>query len=298
MKAIPKVPHLDAKTRAKTFKYLQNVYLTLMQLLGIVTFSVALWIFLRLRIGVNCHFLTGFYSASIFLLFAGIVSIVVSTVAVAMVMRDRILVRFQHIVIVILFIMVLELCSAINATIDYYILHDSKFKMSVSQDFSEFFINDNKELDCWTALQRKFQCCGESDALDWITMAQNSSSILDDGEYLEGCQCNKKRSRTAKCRNISDIDVPFNTSVTMIYSAPCYKTMYSFIEYQCTFLRAFSSGLLALQMFNFIMAACILKKMSGMNAVQTMYMVSLENNVQMSDTNLKESNTNLKESIT
>lgn len=272
-----KMPHLDLQEKAKAFRTMMIAFLLVYQLEGLVSFSLGIWLLVRLKAVSGCFHLYSINAASALLLTSGVLTVCVCMLGVITTAKSRNKQTLRPFVVFFVVLVALELSAAIVSTVDQQKLDDRTFYNNMKLGHTLLINDQDKEerierLQCWMDIQMNFKCCGVDKYTDWISDPSANRTIHPDIARggLDSCTCGSNwRQKERKCIDTNvTIGAANTTSNFSLYTAPCYDELYTDIERQTNLIRLYCPILVIVQIVAFAFIFCFISKIRKANAIE------------------------------
>lgn len=247
-----KVPHLDKKSKFCATQKFLLLFLTLLQIAGIVTIPVGVWLSKRLDIG-DCDLFSPYVINGNLLLASGILSVLLCWSGFIIVLKadGPKANQFRPYIFFFWIIVSLQISATISATINESALRSEKFEENLFNMFRSS--NGYQDNECSSAIHKEFRCCGFKNYTDLFNQTETVT-------MLKSCDCNKEDD----C-----LDIKINSTSFNIYPLPCHSKILDEIHSQNSFVLVYSAVLPVLKVLLFTFVSCMLHRISGPAVVET-----------------------------
>lgn len=248
-----KVPHLDKKSKFCATQKFLLLFLTLLQIAGIVTIPVGVWLSKRLDIG-DCDLFSPYVINGNLLLASGILSVLLCWSGFIIVLKadGPKANQFRPYIFFFWIIVSLQISATISATINESDLRSEKFEENLFNMFRSS--NGYQDNECSSAIHKEFRCCGFKNYTDLFNQTETVT-------MLKSCDCNKEED---DC-----LDIKINSTSFNIYPLPCHSKILDEIHSQNSFVLVYSAVLPVLEVLLFTFVSCMLHRISGPAVVET-----------------------------
>lgn len=245
-----KVPHLDKRSRFSASQRFLLLFVTILQIIGIITVPVGVWNLTRLQVS-GCSLFSPYQTLGKLLLASGILSILLCCSGVVIILKfygsKHHNVEFSRFVPFFCVIVMLQVLAGILATVN-----DSYDKNEELKEGLRNIFHSNQSMECTSNIQKNFECCGYTNYTSWI---QNSETML------KSCECN---DGDAICQHLV-----INSTSHYIYSSPCLSKLILEVSSQNLFIRIYCAFISVSEVTMFFFVACMLYRLSGPAVVET-----------------------------